>query len=186
MENLIGNGDIMGLIFASFIFLLFDLNVTSYEIDILPDFLGWMFMLLATFKMSDIIKYAPYAKTAEIFMLVVSVPYEVMSLLPGIKGLPVSFFYAICKLASMTFVLFCFSKLKERVKSIVYYDTAAKVWLVFLAVEAVYFVFAGLIESKLPEGVAMAITQAVVITLLFTQVLFLIFLRKAQKSIDLK
>ncbi len=176
----------MGLIFASFIFLLFDLNVTSYEIDVLPDFLGWMFMLLATFKMSDMIKYASYAKAAEIFVLVISIPYEVMSLLPGIKEFPISLFYAICKLAVMTFVLFCFSKLKERVKNTVYYNTAAKVWLVFLVVEAVYFVFAGLIEPILPEGAAMAITQAVVITLLFTQVLFLIFLRKTQNSIDLK
>ena len=176
----------MGLIFASFIFLLFDLNVTSYEIDVLPDFLGWMFMLLATFKMSDKVKYASYAKATEIFMFVISIPYEVMSLLPGIKEFPISLFYAICKLAVMTFVLFCFSKLKERVKNTVYYNTAAKVWLVFLVVEAVYFVFAGLIEPILPEGAAMAITQAVVITLLFTQVLFLIFLRKTQNSIDLK
>lgn len=59
----------MGLLFASLIFLLFDINVTSYKIDILPDFLGWIFMLAATFKLSGFIKYPSYAKTAEIVML---------------------------------------------------------------------------------------------------------------------
>lgn len=68
----------MRLIFVSLIFLLFDINVTSYEIDILPDFLGWIFILIATFKMSDLIKYASYAKSAEIIMLIISVPYEAL------------------------------------------------------------------------------------------------------------
>lgn len=176
----------MRLIFASLIFLLFDINVTSYEIDILPDFLGWIFMLAATVKMSALIKYADCAKTAEIVMLVVSVPYEVSAFLPVIGGLAASFIYAVLKLSATTFVLFCFSKIKESLKEKTYFYTAQKVWIVFLALEAVYFIYAGLIENLLPERTALAITQAIVIMLLFAQVLFLIFLRKTQKSVDLK
>lgn len=176
----------MRLIFVSLILLLFDINVTSYEIDILPDFLGWIFMLIATFKMSGLIKYASYAKAAEIIMLIISVPYEASSFLSGIGGMGASFVYALAKLLAITFVLFCFSKIKERLKDKTYFVTASKIWFVFLALEAVYFIFAGLIEPILPKSVALAITQVVVITLLFTQVLFLIFVRKTQKKVDFK
>lgn len=176
----------MRLIFVSLIFLLFDINVTSYEIDVLPDFLGWIFMLIATFKMSDLIKYASYAKSAEIIMLIISVPYEALYFLPGIGGMGASFVYALAKLSAMTFVLFCFSKIKERLKDKTYFSTASKIWLIFLALEAVYFIFAGLIEPILPKSAALAITQVVVITLLFTQVLFLIFVRKTQNKVDIK
>lgn len=176
----------MRLLFVSLIFLLFDINATSYEIDILPDFLGWIFMLAATFKMSGLIKYAPYARTVEIIMLIISVPYEVLSLLPGIGGSAASFVYALLKLLAITFVLFCFSKVKECLRDKTYFVTASKVWFVFLALEAVYFIFAGLVEPKLPESAALAITQVIVITLLFTQVLFLIFFRKTLKSVDFK
>lgn len=94
--------------------------------------------------------------------------------------------YALAKLSAMTFVLFCFSKIKERLKDKTYFSTASKIWLIFLALEAVYFIFAGLIEPILPKSAALAITQVVVITLLFTQVLFLIFVRKTQNKVDIK
>lgn len=176
----------MRLIFVSLILLLFDINVTSYEIDILPDFLGWVFMLMATIKMSDIIKYPSYTKTVEIIMFIISVPYEAVSFLPGVGGMWASVVYALAKLSAMTFVLFCFSNIKERLTDKTYFITASRIWLIFLALEAGYFVFAGLIEPILPKSVALAITQAVVIALLFTQVLFLIFIRKTQNKVDLK
>ncbi len=176
----------MGLMFASFIFLMFDINVTLYEIDILPDFLGWVFILLATFKMSDLIKCATLAKAVQIVMLVLSLPYEVSAFLPAAVGSVFSFAYGVLKLLTMTVVLFCFSNIKDQLTDKTYYYTAKKIWLIFLTLEAVYFIYAGLIEHMLPESASVAITQAIVMMLLFAQVLFLIFLRKIQNKVDLK
>ncbi|MCD8327903.1 MAG: hypothetical protein LUC25_02275 [Ruminococcus sp.] len=176
----------MGLMFASLIFLLFDLNATSYEIDILPDLLGWVLLLIATVKLSGYIRNARYLKLIEAAMLVFSVFYEVRALLGETAGNIISYSYSLLKLVCITFALYCFTRLAGRMKERAYYNAAKKSWLALVVLEVLYLLLAAFIIPILPESIGLSITQVIVITLLFVQILFLIFLRKAQKSVDLK
>ena len=187
-------------IFWSSVFLLFDINVSLYSIDILPDFIGWILLFFGLKKLSLNSKMFSFAKISSIFMIFAgllqfvfsfmgrsNLIYTYFSRLFGMKNIDLAYlsdnvFWAL-KLAVLTLVFFSLFNIRDRLSDTKRVKILRTIWFAVLIIEVATFLINNFIMSYLPDGVKKAVMQVLVVGIIFLKVWFIFSVYKIQKAI---
>lgn len=176
---------IMGFLFFALIFLLFDLTVTELQIDILFDFAGWALMLAGLKSLKSKAKALAPLQPVSALMLVASILFVCAKVFVLSDQSSLVFaadlIYSALKNAALTAILFAVFKQKEFVRDTSSLYRAKNIWLIYLILWAVYIVYAAFAAENIVKAAADAVTQILVISMIFIQVLFLITVYKIKK-----
>lgn len=176
-------------IFWGSIFLLFDINITSHSIDILPDIIGWLLVAVGLKKLSQHSRLFKGVKIAGIAMLLISVFQTVITFI-GDKNFAYTYisnrylvsisdssyilntaFWGI-KMIVLTILILALVKIKDRISDIQSIKRLAVVWFVVFGIELSTFAYKNLIMGYLPNGIQKAIMQILVIGSIFFKIWF--------------
>lgn len=175
----------MGFLFFALIFLLFDLTVTELQIDILFDFAGWALMLAGLRSLKSKAKALAPLQPVSTLMLVASILFVCAKVFVLSDQSSLVFaadlIYSALKNAALTAILFAVFKQKELVRDTSSLYRAKNIWLIYLILWAVYIVYAAFAAENIVKAAADAVTQILVISMIFIQVLFLITVYKIKK-----
>ncbi len=176
---------IMGFLFFALIFLLFDLTVTELQIDILFDFAGWALMLAGLKSLKSKAKALAPLQPVSALMLVASILFVCAKVFVLSDQSSLVFaadlIYSALKIIALTAILFAVFKQKELVRDTSSLYRAKNIWLIYLILWAVYIVYAAFAAENIVKAAADAVTQILVISMIFIQVLFLITVYKIKK-----
>lgn len=176
---------IMGFLFFALIFLLFDLTVTELQIDILFDFAGWALMLAGLRSLKSKAKALAPLQPVSALMLVASILFVCAKVFVLSDQSSLVFaadlIYSALKNAALTAILFAIFKQKDLVRDTSSLYRAKNIWLIYLILWAVYIVYAAFAAENIVKAAADAVTQILVISMIFIQVLFLITVYKIKK-----
>ena len=175
-------------IFLGTVFLLFDINISVYSIDLLPDLIGWIIMSFGLKKLSQHSGLFKWVFIIGIFMIAVS---AVQAVIPFIGdgnlvytyiskhfGIENTAFYLTTvfwgmKLVAITFTVLALFKIKDRISDTQSIRRLRVVWLVILAIEMSTFVYKSLIMCYLPDAIQKAIIQILVVGVIFFKIWFI-------------
>ena len=177
-------------IFWGFIFLLFDINISLYSIDILPDFIGWILLFCGTYKLLQNSKVFTCVKISVIFMSLVSLMQYVISFMGssnfvyayisgqfGVKNADFAYvltnvFWGL-KLIVLTLSVFALFKMKDTLRDTKRVIILRNVWLIILIIEIATFLFNNFIAYYFPNTMQKAIIQVLVVGVIFFKIWFI-------------
>ncbi len=176
-------------IFWGSVFLLFDINVSTYCIDVLPDFIGWILIAFGLKKLSQHSKVFRCVKVIGIFMIAISLLQAVISFMGsenfvynyiskfyGIENADSAYLFTTVfwglKMAVLTLAILALFKIRDRISDTQSIKRLAIVWLIVLAIELSTFVYKNLIMCYLPSTIQKAIMQILVVGVIFFKIWF--------------
>ncbi len=184
-----------------FIFLLFDINVSLYSIDILPDFIGWILAVYGLSKLSNHTEMFICVRIAGIFMILTSLLqfvisfmgsgnfiYTYLSKLFSIENadaanLLSNIFWGL-KLIALTLVVIALINIRNRLGDIKRVKILRTVWFAILIIEIATFLFNNFIMAYLPNSVRNAIMQILVVGVIFLKIWLIFSAYKINKAVS--
>ena len=184
-----------------FIFLLFDINVSLYSIDILPDFIGWNLAVYGFGKLSNHTGMFICVRIAGIFMILTSLLqfvisfmgsgnfiYTYLSKLFSIENADAAYllsniFWGL-KLIALTLVIIVLFNIKNRLGDIKRVKILRTVWFAILTIEIATFLFNNFIMTYLPNSVRNAIMQILVVGVIFLKIWLIFSAYKINKAVS--
>lgn len=177
-------------IFLGSIFLLFDITVSSYYIDVLPDFIGWLLVAYGLKKLSQHSGVFTGVKIAGIFMILISILQAVITFMGsnnfvytyllkhyGIdhtdSTLIFSSVFWMLKFVVFTITVLVLVKIKDRLSDTQSIKRLRTVWLIILGIEIFTFIYKTLIMNYLPDIIQTSILQILVIGAIFFRIWFI-------------
>ncbi len=180
----------MHQIFWGLLFLLFDINVSSHSIDVLPDFIGWILIAVGMKKLSQHSKVFNGMTVMGIIMTLISAFQTVIYFL-GEKRFAYTYAakqfsvsnsdsvfiintaFWILKLSALTIAVLALAKIKDRISDTKSIKRFRCVWFSALGIEIFAYLYRNLIMSYLPESAQKAVIQILVIGVIFFKIWFL-------------
>lgn len=184
-----------------FIFLLFDINVSLYSIDILPDFIGWILTVYGFGKLSNHTRMFICVRIAGIFMILTSLLqflisfmgrgnfiYTYLSKLFSIENADAAYllsniFWGL-KLIALTLVIIALFNIKNRLGDIKRVKILRTVWFAILTIEIATFLFNNFIMTYLPNSVRNAIMQILVVGVILLKIWLIFSAYKINKAVS--
>ena len=184
-----------------FIFLLFDINVSLYSIDILPDFIGW---ILAVYGFGKLFNYSGMficVRIVGIFMILTSLLQFVISFM-GSGNFIYTYLYKLfsienadaayllsnifwgLKLVALTLVIIALFNIRNRLCDIKRVKILRTVWFAILTIEIATFLFNNFIMTYLPNSVRNAIMQILVVGVIFLKIWLIFSAYKINKAVS--
>lgn len=184
-----------------FVFLLFDINVSSYSIDILPDFIGWILIVFGLNMVLLKCKVFTFVKVSGIFMIFVSLlqfvvsfmgsgnfVYTYLSTLFSIENADFAYlldniFWGL-KLFVLTLVVFALFNVIDRLGDIKRIRTLRDVWLGVLIIEIATFLLNNFVSDYIPETLQKAFMQILVLGVIFFKIWIVFSVYKVKKALN--
>ena len=184
-----------------FIFLLFDINVSSYSIDILPDFIGWILAIYGLSKLSNLTGMFICVRISGIFMILTSLLqfvisfmgsdnfiYTYLSKLFSIENADAAYllsniFWGL-KLIALTLVIIALFNIRNRLGDIKRVKILRTVWFAILTIEIATFLFNNFIMTYFPNSVRNAIMQILVVGVIFLKIWLIFSAYKINKAVS--
>lgn len=184
-----------------FIFLLFDINVSLYSIDILPDFIGWILAVYGFDKHFNHTGMFICVRIAGIFMILTSLLqfvisfmgsgnfiYTYLSKLFSIENADAAYllsniFWGL-KLVALTLVIIALFNIRNRLGDIKRVKILRTVWFAILTIEIATFLFNNFIMTYLPNSVRNAIMQILVVGVIFLKIWLIFSAYKINKAVS--
>lgn len=184
-----------------FVFLLFDINVSSYSIDILPDFIGWILIVFGSNRVLLKCKVFTFVKVSGIFMIFVSLlqfvvsfmgrgnfVYTYLSRLFSIKNADPAYlldniFWGL-KLSVLTLVVFALFDVRDRLGDIKRIRILRDVWLGVLIIEIATFLLNNFVSDYIPETLQKAFMQILVLGVIFFKIWIIFSVYKVKKALN--
>lgn len=177
-------------IFWGSIFLLFDINVSSHSIDILPDFIGWLLMVIGLKKLSQHSKLFRGVEIVGILMILISIiqtvilfkntdnfVYTYISNHCGISNTDSAYilntaFWAL-KMIVLTVTVLALVKIKDRISDTKSIKRLGTVWFIVLGTELFTLAYKNFIMNYLPDSLQKAIMQILAVGVIFFRIWFI-------------
>lgn len=178
-------------IFWGSIFLLFDIviNISEHSIDILPDFIGWILVVVGLKKLSQHSRLFKGVEVAGILMILISAFNTVITFMGNDNFVYtyISEHYSIStpdsayifntafwgfKMVVFTIAVLALVKIKDRISDIHSIKRLGSVWFAIFAIELATFAYKNLIMNYLPSGIQKAIMQILVVGVIFFKIWF--------------
>lgn len=184
-----------------FVFLLFDINVSSYSIDILPDFIGWILIVFGLNRVLLKCRVFTFVKVSGIFMIFVSLlqfvvsfmgrgnfVYTYLSTLFSIKNADSAYlldniFWGL-KLFVLTLVVFTLFNVRDRLGDIKRVRILRNVWLGVLIIEIATFLLNNFVSDYIPETLQKAFMQILVLGVIFFKIWIVFSVNKVKKALN--
>ncbi len=180
-----------------FVFLLFDINVSSYSIDILPDFIGWILIVFGSNRVLLKCMVFTFVKVSGIFMIFVSLLQFVVSFMGKgnfvytyLSTLNADFAYLLdnifwgLKLFVLTLVVFALFNIRDRLGDIKRVRILRDVWLGVLIIEIATFLLNNFVSDYIPETLQKAFMQILVLGVIFFKIWIVFSVYKVKKALN--
>ncbi len=185
-----------------FVFLLFDINLSSYSIDILPDFIGWILIVFGLNRVLLKCKIFTFVKVSGIFMIFVSllqfvVPfmgrgnfvYTYLSTLFNMENADSAYlldniFWGL-KLFVLTLVVFALFNIRDRLGDIKRIRILRDVWLGVLIIEIATYLLNNFVSDYIPETLQKAFMQILVLGVIFLKIWIVFSVNKVKKVLNI-
>lgn len=178
-------------IFWGSIFLLFDIgiNISEHSIDILPDFIGWILVVVGLKKLSQHSRLFKGVKVAGILMILISAfnavitfigsdnfVYTYISRHHSISTADSAYIFNTAfwgfKMVVLTVTVLALVKIKDRISDTQSIKKLGAVWFTIFLIELATFAYKNLIMNYLPSGIQKAIMQILVLGVIFFKIWF--------------
>lgn len=174
-------------IFLGSVFLLFDISVSKYCIDVLPDFIGWLLVAYGLKKLSQHSGIFTGIKITGIFMIVISIIQAVTTFIGsnnfiytylsnhyGIdSALIFNSVFWVLKIVVFTITVLALVKIKDRLSDTQSIKKLRTVWFVILGIEIFTFAYKNFIMNYLPDVIQRSIIQILVVGIIFFKIWFI-------------
>lgn len=177
-------------IFWGSIFLLFDINISEHNIDILPDFIGWLLVVFGLKKLSQHSGLFRGVKIVGIFMILISILHAVISFMGndnfaytyisnhfGISDAYSAFIFSTTfwalKMIVLTITVLALVKIKDRISDTKSIKKLRAVWFIVLGIELFTLAYKNLIMNYLPNSLQHAIMQILAVGVMFFRIWFI-------------
>lgn len=174
-------------IFLGSVFLLFDISVSKYCIDVLPDFIGWLLVAYGLKKLSQHSGIFTGIKITGIFMIVISIIQAVITFIGsnnfiytylsnhyGIdSALIFNSVFWVLKIVVFTITVLALVKIKDRLSDTQSIKKLRTVWFVILGIEIFTFAYKNFIMNYLPDVIQRSIIQILVVGIIFFKIWFI-------------
>ena len=180
-----------------FVFLLFDINVSSYSIDILPDFIGWILIVFGSNRVLLKCKVFTFVKVSGIFMIFVSLLQFVVSFM-GRGNFVYTYLSRIFSMENADFaylldnifwglklVVFALFNVRDRLGDIKRIRILRDVWLGALIIEIATFLLNNFVSDYIPETLQNAFMQILVLGVIFFKIWIVFSVYKVKKVLNI-
>lgn len=176
-------------IFLGSVFLLFDITVSEYYVDVIPDFIGWFLVAYGLNKLSQHSRIFTGIKIAGIFMILINILQTVITFMGnnviytyfsshyGINNTDSAYilnsvFWAL-KIVIFTIAVLALVKIKDRLSDTQSIKRLRTVWFVILGIEIFTFAYKNFIMNYLPDTIQRSIIQILVVGIIFFKIWFI-------------